>query len=100
MSRLWAAASARIRRLTAVSSATESETSSPSWSSRCTPRSEAVSNWLMKSAVEMSVLDGHAVGEHRGAADAVAVDDGDRGTEVGGDEGGLVATGSAAEDDD
>ena len=58
MSRDWAAASARMRRFTAVSSATESETSSPSWSSRCTPRSEAVSNWLMKSAVEMSVLEG------------------------------------------
>ena len=98
MSRDCAAASARIRRLTAVSSATESETSSPSWSSRCTPRSDAVSNWLMKSAVEMRVLDGHAVGEHRGTADAVPVDHGHGGTEVGGDERGLVATGAAAED--
>ena len=42
----------------------------------------------------------HAVGEHRGAADAVAVDDGHRGAEVGGDERGLVAPGAAAEDDD
>ena len=42
----------------------------------------------------------HAVGEHRGAADAVGVDDGDVGAELGGDERGLVAAGAAADDDD
>ena len=39
-------------------------------------------------------LAGHAVGEHRGAAEPVALDHGDLGPEVGGDEGGLVPTGA------
>ena len=47
MSALCAAASASTRRLTSPSSATASETSSPSASSRWTPRSAAVSNSLM-----------------------------------------------------
>ena len=47
MSALWAAASASTRRLTSPSSATASATSSPSASSRWTPRSAAVSNSLM-----------------------------------------------------
>ena len=42
----------------------------------------------------------HAVGEHGRTADAVPLDDGDRGPELGGDEGGLVATGAAPDDDD
>ena len=42
----------------------------------------------------------HAVGEHGRAAEAVALDDGDLGAEVGGDEGGLVATRPPTEDDD
>ena len=42
----------------------------------------------------------HAVGEHRRTAEAVALDDGDLGTEVRGDEGGLVPTGPPTEDDD
>ena len=42
----------------------------------------------------------HAVGEHRSAAEPVALDHGDLGAEVGGDEGGLVPTGSSTEDDD
>jgi hypothetical protein len=42
----------------------------------------------------------HAVGEHRRAADAVGVDDGDLGAELRGDVCGLVAAGSAADDDD
>ena len=45
-------------------------------------------------------LAGHAVGEHRRAADAVGVDDGDLGAELGGDQGGLVAARAAADDDD
>ena len=45
-------------------------------------------------------LAGHAVGEHRGAPQPVALDHGDLGAEVGGDEGGLVPTGAPTEDDD
>ena len=45
-------------------------------------------------------LGGHAVGEHAGAAEPVRIDDGDVGAELGGDEGGLVAAGAAAEDRD
>ena len=47
MSPLCAAARASTRLLTSASSATASATSSPSASSRCTPRSAAVSNSLM-----------------------------------------------------
>ena len=45
-------------------------------------------------------LAGHAVGEDGRAADAVAVDDGDRGPELRGDQSCLVATGATTEDDD
>ena len=45
-------------------------------------------------------LAGHAVGEHRGPAEPVALDHGDLGAEVRGDEGGLVATRPPTEDDD
>ena len=45
-------------------------------------------------------LAGHAVGEDGRATDAVALDDGDLGAELGGDEGCLVATGATTEDDD
>jgi hypothetical protein len=45
-------------------------------------------------------LGGYAVGEHAGAAEPVRIDDGDVGAELGGDEGGLVAAGAAAEDRD
>jgi hypothetical protein len=45
-------------------------------------------------------LRGHAVGQHAGAADAVALDHGDLGTELCGDQGGLVAGRSAADDHD
>ena len=42
----------------------------------------------------------HTVGEHRGPAEPVTVDDAHLGAEMGGDEGGLVATGASPEDDD
>ena len=42
----------------------------------------------------------HAVGEHGRSPEAVALDDGDVGPEVGGDEGGLVPTRPTTEDDD
>ena len=45
-------------------------------------------------------LGGHAVGEHAGAAEPVGVDDGDVGTELGRDQGGLVTARAAAEDRD
>ena len=45
-------------------------------------------------------LAGHAVGEHRGAAEAVGVDDGHVGAELGGHQGGLVPARAAADDDD
>ena len=45
-------------------------------------------------------LAGHAVGEHRRAAQPVGVDDRDLGAELGGDQGGLVAARAAADDDD
>ncbi len=45
-------------------------------------------------------LAGHAVGEHRRATEPVALDHGDLGPEVRGDEGGLVPTGPSTEDDD
>ncbi len=41
----------------------------------------------------------HAVGEHGCPAEAVLLDDGDLGAELGGDEGRLVASGAAADDD-
>ena len=45
-------------------------------------------------------LRGDAVGEHAGAPDAVPLDDGDLGPELCGDQGGLVAGRSAADDHD
>ena len=100
MSSLWAAARSSTRRLTSRRSATASATSSPSASSRCTP--ELVGGLELAHVVGGGDqrLARHAVGEHRGPAEAVALDDGDLGAEVRGDEGGLVPTGPPTEDDD
>ena len=52
----------------------------------------------ISSAVAIRVLLGHAVGEHRGAAEPVGVHDRDLGAELGGHQGRLVAAGSATDD--
>ena len=46
---------------------------------------------VITSAVAIKVLDGHAVGEHRGAAEPVGVDQGDLATELAADQRRLVA---------
>ena len=51
----------------------------------------------ISSAVAIRVLLGHAVGEHRGAADAVGVDHGDVGAELRGDQRCLVPAGTATD---
>ena len=64
------------------------------------PEDGGVAHDVMAPAAAMRVLDGHAVGEHADAPDAVALDDGDLGPELGGDQRGLVAGRSAADDHD
>jgi hypothetical protein len=48
----------------------------------------------------MAPAEAMKVGEHAGAPDAVPLDDGDVGTELGGDERGLVAGRATADDHD
>ena len=100
MSSLWAAARSSTRRLTSRRSATASATSSPSASSRCTPSSCGGLEVAHVVGGRDERLARHAVGEHRGAAEPVALDHRDLGAEVRGDQGGLVPTGPPTEDDD
>ena len=99
MSWLWAAARSRIAAVDRVEVG-DGRPRRPRRPRGARPGRAAVSNWVMKSAVEMRVLLGTQSVSTAGAAEAVAVDDGDRGAEVGGDEGGLVAARAATEDDD
>ena len=68
--------------------------------SAATPQLLVLEVSVITSAVAMRVFDGHAVGEHRRAAEPVAVDDGHLRAELGGHQRRLVAAGSAADDHD
>ena len=73
---------------------------SPSRSVRSTPSSVAPGHLGHQLGGRDQGLAGHAVGEHRRAAQAVGVDDGDLGAELRGDQPRLVPARPAADDDD
>ena len=95
MSADWAMARPLTRWLTDARSRPTVARSAP-----CSPRTAESRTDVMAPGGGDEGLGRDAVGEHAGAPDAVALDDGDLGTELRGDQRGLVAGRSAADDDD